>query len=220
MKHLGFYFLSLIFVITAHAQNIDELTKKAESGDVPSQFELGTAYDFAIGVSQNLDEAVKWYKEAARVGHPQAQNSLGSLYQAGEGVPLDNEEAFKWYSTAAEQNLPSAINNLAFMYDKGLGVGEDDVKAVSLYKSAAEFGEIRAMVNLGAMYFDGTGVVKDNSEAYMWLDLARFYTQRSTDKNLKWHVRGVLDEMKKAMTRKEIKSGKKRARKWSKARSQ
>ena len=203
--------------VYADGFDLASVTKAATEGDAQSQFELAAAYDYGNGVSQDQSEAAKWYRTAAEQGHAQAQNSLGSLYQFGQGLEQDYALAVSWYEAAAQQGLPNAVNNLAYMYDLGLGVKEDDAKAVSLYRTAAEGGEIQAMLNLGVMYAEGTGVSKDNAQAYMWLDLARFYTQRSTDKNLKWHIRGVMEEYAKAMTRKEIKEGQKLSKQWDQA---
>jgi TPR repeat protein len=214
-------FAVLLFILAAqawgNAADVNDIAEQAANGDMDAQFTLGLAYDFGNGVAQDLTAAAIWYQKAADQGHAQAQNNLGSLYQHGQGVPQDYQLAARWYEAAAKQGLPDAANSLAYLYDLGLGVQEDDAKAVSLYTTAAEGGSVRAMVNLGVMYADGTGVPADNVQAYMWLDLARFYTQQSKDMDLKWHVRRVLDEYKARMTRKEIKAGKKMAKAWDKA---
>ena len=74
------------------------------------------------------------------------------------------------------------------------------------------------MINLGMMYRDGDGVPIDLLEAYKWIDLARFYTQRSKDKQLKWRVRDLLDRLKATMTPNDIKSAERRARQWYESR--
>jgi len=200
------------------ATRISDLQTRASQGDPESQFQLAVAYDQGLGTPQNLGEAVKWYTSAAELGHPEAQNSIGSLYQAGEGLPQSDEQAVVWYRKSADQGNATAKNNLAYMYDLGLGVAEDNSYAAQLYEEAAELGELKGMLNLGVLLFQGqNGVTKDYIEAYKWLDLARFYTQRSSDMNLKWRVRGALDELSTMMTAAEIEEAKGRVRAWDQA---
>lgn len=61
------------------------------------------------------------------------------------------------------------------------------------------------------------GAAVDRVEAFKWLDLARFYTQRSDNMTLKWRVRGALDELQKEMSKAEIREGKQRTREWDAA---
>lgn len=152
--------------------------------------------------------------EKANAGEPNYQNYLGSLYQFGEGVEQNNNAAISWYQKAADQGFPLAKVNLGYMYDEAQGVEQDKEKAVSLYMEAAELGEPRGMLNLGEMYRKGDHVEQSNEKAYMWLDLARLFTQRSKDKQAKWASRAALDALKKNMSKQEIKNGKKLVKEW------
>jgi TPR repeat protein len=197
--------------------DFETLRAAAEQGDAESQYELAVCFDYGRDVQQDRKVAAAWYRRAADQGHANAQNSLGSLFQAGEGIARDYAEAFNWYQAAADSGLPQAKNNLAYMYDLGLGVTEDDVKAVDLYREAAEGGHVEAMLNIGLMYAYGTGVQKDYETAYMWLDLSRFYTQRSRDMQLKWRIRGILDELASHMTDAQKERAKSRSKAWHKS---
>ncbi len=48
------------------------------------------------GVEKNLNEAVKWYTQAAEAGNSGAQFNLGNCYKRGEGCQQDYPIAFKW----------------------------------------------------------------------------------------------------------------------------
>lgn len=183
---------------------IAELQLRAEQGDPDAQFHLGAELDNGPNDTTHDADAVVWYRKAAEQGHAEAQNSLGSMYFLGQGVPEDDAEAVKWYQKAVEQDHGEACTNLGYMYDHGLGVGQDKQKAVELYQRAAEKGSLNAMLNLGVSYWKGEGISKDLVQACKWLDLARFYTQRSSDMRLKWRVRGILDQVKKEMTAEQI----------------
>ena len=193
---------------------LDQLRSKAEQGDANAQFQLGVAYDAGRGVARDHSEAAKWYRSAADQGLAVAQNSLGAMYQHGQGLPQNYDEARSWYQKAAAQGFGEAYANLGAIYDFGLGVPQDKRMAVEQYQAGAEKGSLTAMLNLGVSYWRGEGTQKDLIEAHKWLDLARFYTQRSPDMQLKWRVRGVLDEVKKDMTREQISKAEQLAREW------
>jgi len=205
--------------VGAESASLTQLRSKAEAGDVGAAFELGKRFDYGKGVPKDHKEAAAWYLVAAQGGLAEAQNSLGSLYQAGDGVQQDFSEAMAWYQKAADQHHPEATNNLAYLYDEGKGVPEDNVRAIDLYTKAAELGFVSSMVNLGIMYRDAEGVPADVLEAYKWFDLARFYTQRSKDMQLKWYVRGLYDHLKATMTPGDIAKAEAMSRKWSEARN-
>jgi TPR repeat protein len=80
-------------------------------------------------LTQDFEQAARWYTLAADKGHAMAQNNLGMLYHGGKGVPVDYLKAIKWYNYAAQQGLAYAQNNLAIMFAFGKGVPQDYVKA-------------------------------------------------------------------------------------------
>ena len=51
----------------------------AKAGDSEIQFNLGVMYNEGRGISQNLDEALYWFKRAAEKGDADAQAKLGML---------------------------------------------------------------------------------------------------------------------------------------------
>lgn len=192
-----------------------DLRQIAQQGDAQAQYELALALDYGDGLPRDLEEAAAWYAAAANQGHAEAQNSLGSLYQAGDGLARDDVRAASWYRKAADQGHAEAANNLAYLYDLGLGVEEDNRLAAELYERAAERGSVRAMLNLGVLLSQGQeGLAEDFVEACKWLELARFYSQRSTDGQLKWRVRAALDELEGAMAESQIEEARRRSREW------
>ena len=79
------------------------LREKAEQGQASAQILIGTMYWAGEGVSQDYQEAVRWYQAAADQGAAEAQVILGAMYRLGEGVPRDYKEAVRWYQLAADQ---------------------------------------------------------------------------------------------------------------------
>ena len=72
-------------------------------GDVEAQFGLGYMYAHGRIVSQNDNEALKWYQKAADQGHAEAQEHLGNMYAHGRGVSKDDRKAEEWFQKAASQ---------------------------------------------------------------------------------------------------------------------
>ena len=78
----------------------------AELGHAAAQYELGVAYSLGLGIEQNNEESMKWYRKAAEQGHEEA---IGFLEELGERVPAGGEDgAEKWYLKAAEQGNEEA----------------------------------------------------------------------------------------------------------------
>ena len=48
-------------------------------GNIDAQYRLGLCYYEGRGVGKNQTEAVKWFRSAARLGHPDAQKKLREL---------------------------------------------------------------------------------------------------------------------------------------------
>jgi TPR repeat protein len=144
----------------------------AEQGEVSSQNYLGFMYEKGLGVSQDKQQAVKWYTKAAEQGYSYAQYNLGIQFREGQGVPQDYQQALKWYTKAAEQDNKEAKRDLGVMYVKGQGVSKDYKKAVKLFTISAEQGDAKAQYDLGLRYVLGQGVLQDYAQAYAWIDIA------------------------------------------------
>jgi TPR repeat protein len=144
------------------------LTKRAESGDVKAQVQLGLAYASGDGIEADGNQAVKWFRKAADQGDPAGQYYLGELYVTGRGVPVDYAEALKWLRKAAEQGEPHAQYNLAAIYTQGLGVSKDESEAAKWMHKAADQGLPDGQFGLGSMYAHGRGVPQSETEAAAW----------------------------------------------------
>jgi hypothetical protein len=109
----------------------------------------------ANGAAGRLDEAVKFYKQAAEGGDARAMVSLGLLHEAGEGVPRDLKAAADLYAKAAARGSADGAINLAFALMKGVGVDRDTTRAVSLLKTASAGGSPIATYDLGVLAQQG-----------------------------------------------------------------
>lgn len=58
--------------------------KRAQEGDMNSQFIVGHRYEIGVGTKQDMALANSWYKKAAEQGHPMAQQKLDRQHAAAE----------------------------------------------------------------------------------------------------------------------------------------
>ncbi|MFN2368550.1 MAG: tetratricopeptide repeat protein, partial [Desulfurivibrionaceae bacterium] len=114
----------------------------AESGDVEAQYYLARSYEEGAGVTKSIANAVKWYHQAATMGHVEAQ------YE---------------FATALDGN-PDAAFLIGKMYRDGVGVEKKLPAAVRLFEQAADLGHAEAQYVLGSLYATGSGVEQDNGE--------------------------------------------------------
>ena len=116
--------------------------RAAEKGVPEAQFWLGVAFEQNLwfGVTDK-QEAIKWYRRAAKGDLPDAENELGVRYQDGDGVEQNYVQAAHWFRKAAEHvpNLGGAgqgRNNLGNLYAEGNGAPKDYVQAYMWFSLA------------------------------------------------------------------------------------
>jgi TPR repeat protein len=73
----------------------------ARAGDPRSMFDLGTMYEHALGVEQNIAESARWYEWSAKYGFPQGQYNFATMLEMGDGGRKDEVEAYMYYMLAA-----------------------------------------------------------------------------------------------------------------------
>lgn len=144
----------------------------AEQGDVVSQYNLGLMYDTGECVTQDYQEAVRWYRLAADQGQADAQFNLAVMYANGRGVAQDYQEAIRLYQALADQGEADAQTKLGLMYANGQGVAQDFQEAIRWYRLAAAKGDAAASFLLAGTYDYGQGVTQDYQEAVRWYQLA------------------------------------------------
>lgn len=140
------------------APTIAMLLAAAKKGDVASQYKLATRYREGTGVAKNFSASLKWYREAAQAGHPDAMNDLASMLLNGIGCEADSAEAFKWYELAAKSGHPVACYNLAkrYLHDHG-----DLEQALHWFSEAARQDDTEAICELGTMLRLGHGTTRN-----------------------------------------------------------
>ena len=111
----------------------------ATKGDIRVMFSLGV-----LLTDRDPSQARRWYKKAAKAGHPDAMHNLGALL--ADSHP---SKARYWYKKAAKAGHSDAMHNLG-----ALLADSHPSKARYWYKKAAKAGHSDAMHNLGALLAD------------------------------------------------------------------
>ena len=189
-----------------------------KNGNVLAQHSLGTIYAEGIGVKQNYEEALKWYRKAAAQRYTESQYSLGVMYYKGNGVNRDLKEAANWYQRAAEQGHARSQLNLGRMYKLGKGVSQNSEIASRLTLAAAQQGAAIAQVQLGdAFEKEPNDQLRDEAEAYYWYSLAiqnRADLDASMNSNLAVKVSEALEKVRKLLTKEQRDRIDARVNKW------
>ena len=119
---------------------IDDVAKRAETGEPEALFLMGTAYAEALGVNVNLKKAAEFYMRAAEMNHTLAMHNLGNIFSDGIGVEKDLFQASHWWRRAAENGDTIPMLRLAELYLSGEGVMRDVTRACYWIKQSSQRG--------------------------------------------------------------------------------
>ena len=181
-------------------EGFNALKKKVDSGDIHYENSLGYAYEFGIGTSLHIKEAMKYYEMAARQNNAIGMTNLADLYiqenKLKKAKPLllkaaekeygyaqyllamnffdlyseNNKEALFWLERAANNDEPEALYQLGVYYSEG---GEADLaKSIKYYQRAAELNHADAALALSYLYDEGISVEQDDDKALFFLKKA------------------------------------------------
>ena len=176
-------------------EGFNALKKKVDSGDMHYANSLGYAYEFGIGTSLNIKEAMKYYEMAAKQNNAIGMTNLADLYiqenKLKKAKPLlvkaaekeygyaqyllamnffyykheNNKEALHWLERAASNDEPHALYQLGLYYAEKA----DLAKSIQYYQRAAELNYGDALLELYYIYGEGIGVEQDDNKALFFL---------------------------------------------------
>jgi TPR repeat protein len=128
-----------------YQKELDKWMLQAYEGDRDAQFKVGVLFTNDQFQSADMEQAVYWYKQAARQGHALSQYNLGHQYLTGVGVKRSESEAMKWWLKAAVQDHPLAQFNLGRAYYLGIGVQKDHDQSRYWFDRAAQNNEPKSI---------------------------------------------------------------------------
>lgn len=119
--------------------------------DIPAGFNPALLRDAEKAIRlRNPKRAVELWRQAAKLGDPEAEYHLGNAYRNGAGVEKDPAQAVRWYQQAAAKRHPDAQFALGSLYEYGRGVPTDRQRAIDLYREAARAGHSEAKRRLAS----------------------------------------------------------------------
>ena len=176
-------------------EGFNALKKKVDSGDMHYANSLGYAYEFGIGTSLSIKEAMKYYEMSAKQNNAIGMTNLADLYiqenKLKKAKPLlvkaaekeygyaqyllamnffdlyseNNKEALFWLEKAANNDEPEALFQLGVYYSEG----NDLAKSIKYYQRAAELNHADAALELSYIYDEGAIVEQDDDKALFFL---------------------------------------------------
>lgn len=144
----------------------------ANQNDAKACYNLGLMFQNGDGVTQSMDEAVKWYTKSADLGYKEAQYTLGSLVFQRMIQSITYPQAVTYYEQAAKQGHVKSQLNLGMLYLRGEVIAQDMPAAVHWLSLAASNNNSEAQGYLAELYQQGAGVEQNTVKAAMWLILA------------------------------------------------
>jgi len=153
--------------------DISQLRAKADAGDANAENALGVMSRLGEGVEKDKQEAVRWFRRAAKHGNATGMFNLAAAYYNGDGVGVDDVSSCAWFllsqeagysqaddavRRAASEN-PSRITEasvkVAEMYETGEDLPKNIEKALKWYRKAAEGGAPAASVSVAGLLLNG-----------------------------------------------------------------
>lgn len=132
----------------AHAREL--FTQAAQLGYAPSQFKLGSAYEYgSLTCPVDPRRSIAWYTKAAGKNDGESELALSGWYLTGsEGVLKQSDsEAYLWARRAATKGIPKAEYAVGYYSEVGIGVAADLEEAKRWYmRAAGEFHDDRREV--------------------------------------------------------------------------
>jgi TPR repeat protein len=146
-------------------QQVEEIKRAAESGNVKAQVELGLMYAAGgLGVRRSYKDAAKWWEAASAKDDSRAEYYLGTLYISGKGEERDPAKAVSLFEKSAEHGDSFGMSGLGELYLKGDGVEKSQRVAIEWFNKALQLNDSEAQMQLGFMRLTGDGLPKDPKE--------------------------------------------------------
>ena len=96
----------------------------------------------------NYKDAIHWFKQAEKIGHPGATTAFGEMYLNGTGFEQDYAKAAKYFQKSAHIGEYQAMVFLGDMHQEGLNFQKNPDKAYKWYLKAQKAGSKEAIIKL------------------------------------------------------------------------
>ena len=162
-------------VAASVSPDLDELIKKADSGDANATYKVSQLYatgDSSLRLQPDPRQALLWLtRSAIEHSHPAAYSQLAKMYLAGRGCRRSITHAVEFMKQGAKLADAESQSMLATLYAKGLcGVEQDIEQAKRLAQAAAKQGHAQAQYQYAELLMQDDAC--HTQSAMHWLHLA------------------------------------------------
>jgi TPR repeat protein len=133
---------------------VQSLNKSLEAGNASAMYDLGESYAYGRGVTQDVAQAVFWYRKAAEAGNSNAMLSVALAYAKGTLLEKDDVKAFQWSRKAFDAGNMKATTFLHDCYYAGKGTEKNLEKAKQCLMAGVKAGDADAMCYYGSRKHD------------------------------------------------------------------
>jgi TPR repeat protein len=173
MNHLAYMYWCGFGVIEDRQKAINLFQRSASRGDVDSQITLGRIYRTGKDVPENLTEAAKWYKMAAKQNSKIAKNCLAKL---PDHITKDTDSNLQTTEIKSSQSfrhnlclkLYEDVDKILAQKDSQKDI--DDIDDLKDLARNALVGDGASMYIVGSNYCNGTQFPKDTSIGFKWIN--------------------------------------------------
>ncbi len=143
----------------------------ADKGVAEAQINLGMMFEDGQGVSQDFNEAIRWYRLAADQGLTKAQEKLNFLLKSKSQENLQSNSIDSKSNsvnvTSDEIRDDLSVSDRFHAALSAFNKTEFDT-AYQLFFELADKGIAEAQINIGMMFENGQGVPQDYGKAVRW----------------------------------------------------
>lgn len=167
------YYISVIYSTTTNrvhrdiGRSILWAKKAVKNGSSEASNQLGTFYEFGIGVERDYTKALYYYKRSDSAG---ALFQTGTFYFEGKGTERDHALALTYFNAVLSlegQGMSSFF--IGKIYKEGKdSVEQNYQKSLEYFTTALMLGLPEAATEIGILYRNGFGLQKDNQKAFAW----------------------------------------------------
>ncbi len=145
--------------------------REASASDSIASFHLGLWFNEGFATSRDVDQALKYFEQAAVDDIGAAHLALGVMYQLDSSIPQDIGRAINWYEKGVSIGYSPCAVFLAFVYQFGEpGVEVDLTKAFHYHRLAANADDPLGQYQCASMFAAGEGVELDTEKATFWFE--------------------------------------------------
>ncbi|TPK91522.1 tetratricopeptide repeat protein [Mesorhizobium sp. B2-4-17] len=151
--------------------SLQKLLQLAKDGRPVAQFYAGTLYDPYspyIAFTKDVEQAQRYYEQAAEKALPAAEYNLAFMLMAGTWNPIDLAKGCQWARRSAEHGWVGGQRLLGICYRDGSGGTVDKGLAFAWFMRAAQQGDNVAQAEIMSAYARGEGIPRDEALAFQW----------------------------------------------------